>query len=80
MRTTPRFEHDCADPGCCRFVGQTLRCDVYTSRAGGLIMRRGSEGPDYSSWPSLRHARLSARDDPEVFHAVQLVDQPVESV
>lgn len=78
MQIQPRFEHDCANPGCCRFAGQTLRCDVYTHRGirgeQGLIMRRSSDGPDYSSWPDLRYARMSAQQDPEVFHALQLVD------
>lgn len=78
MQTTPRFKHDCTSPGCCLFAGRTLHCDVYThtSRGGepGLIMRRSSEGPDYSSWPALRYARMLAQQDPEVFHAVQLAE------
>lgn len=78
MSNQPLFEHDCANPGCCRFAGRTLRCDVWTHRGitgeQGLIMRRSSDGPDYSSWPDLRYARMSAQLDPEVFHAVQLVE------
>lgn len=78
MQTTPRFTHDCTQPGCCRFVGRTLRTDVYTHRStlgeAGLIMRLSDDGPDYRSWPSLRYARLAAQDDAEVFHALQLVE------
>ena len=78
MQTTPRFTHDCNDPGCCTFVGRTMRCDVYTygSLRGerGIIMRRSSDGPDYSSWPEMRFARMAAQHDAEVFHAVQLVE------
>jgi hypothetical protein len=77
MQTTPRFDHDCINPGCCTFAGRTLRCDVYTHRSmlgeRGLIMRASSDGPDYRSWPSLRYAEMSARDDAEVFHALELV-------
>lgn len=78
MRTTPRFKHDCIDEGCCRFVGRTLRCDVYTHRSvmgeQGMIMRSGDDGPDYRSWPGLTYARMAADHDPEVFHALQLVE------
>lgn len=78
MRITPRFEHDCVNPGCCTFVGRTLRCDVYTYKSSlgeqGIIMRHGSDGPDYSSWPLMRYARMAAHDDAEMYHAVQMVD------
>ena len=43
MQITPSFEHDCTNPGCCTFVGRTLRCDVYKTRSGGLIMRDGED-------------------------------------
>lgn len=74
MQTTPRFEHDCNDPGCCTFVGRTMRCDVYRTRGGGLIMREGDDGPSYRSYPTMRIAQLVAHDDAETFHAVQLVE------
>ena len=76
----PRFAHNCTIPGCCRFVGQTMSTDVYVCRGigdndePGLIMRYSSDGAGYSSWPALRYARLSAATNPEVFHAVQLVE------
>lgn len=77
MQTRPRFEHDCINPNCCRFVGRTLHCDVYTHRSigneQGVIMRHSSDGPDYSSWPALRYADMSAQNDAEVFHAVSMV-------
>lgn len=79
MGTTPRFEHDCTNPGCCRFAGRTLRCDVYAyaSMLGetGVIMRRGDDGPDYSSYPTMRYARRVAEQDAETRHAVDLVDR-----
>ena len=74
MQITPRFEHDCTNPGCCTFVGRTLRCDVYTTRSGGLIMRDGDDGPDYRSYPTMQIALLVAENDAEAFHAVQLVE------
>jgi len=74
MQITPRFEHDCTNPGCCTFVGRTLRCDVYTTRGGGLIMRDGDDGPDYRSYPTMQIALLVAENDAEAFHAVQLVE------
>ena len=74
MLTTPRFIHDCTNPGCCTFVGRTLRCDVYGSRSGGLIMRHGDDGPDYRSYPTRGIARMAAEDNAETFHAVQLVE------
>lgn len=80
MQTTPRFKHDCLIPGCCLFRGRTLRSDVYTTNHQGesgrigLLMRQGDDGPDYRSWPEFRYARLSAQDDAEVFHALQLAE------
>jgi hypothetical protein len=78
MRTTPRFEHDCINPDCCRFVGRTLRCDVYVYRSvlgeQGVIMRTSSDGPDYSSTPSMEWFRRLAEVDAEAFHALQLVE------
>jgi hypothetical protein len=84
MRTnTPRFEHDCLRPGCCRYAGRTLNCDVYAYGSmldeTGMIMRRSDDGPDYSSWPALRYAEMAAAEDAEVFHAVQLVNTLLES-
>lgn len=77
MKVQPRFTHDCVNPSCCRFVGQTVNCDVYMypSALGetGLIMRRGDQAPDYSSWPALRYAELSAAHDVEVTQALELV-------
>lgn len=70
-----RFEHDCTNPGCCTFVGRTLHADVYTTRSGGLILREGSEGPDYRSYPTMAMARLVAEHSPEVYHAVQLAEK-----
>ena len=74
----PRFEHDCTNPGCCTFVGRTLRCDVYVHGSilgeKGMIMRSSSDGPDYRSWPALSYARRVAEHDAEVFHAVQLAE------
>lgn len=69
-----RFEHDCLNPGCCTFVGRTLRSDVYVTRSGGLIMRDGNDGPDYRSYPTMAIARMVAARCPEGFHAVQLAD------
>lgn len=74
MQTTPRFKHDCENPGCCEFVGRTLRCDVYKTRSGGLIMRGSDDGPDYRSYPTMMMARVVAKRDAEAFHAVQLVE------
>lgn len=74
MQTTPRFTHDCTNPGCCTFVGRTLRCDVYKTREGGLIMRDGDDGPDYRSYPAMRFAHMVAERDAETFHAVQLAE------
>ncbi len=78
MQTTPRFQHDCTNPGCCTFIGRTMRCDVYSYRSSlgepGMIMRWSSDGPDYSSWPMMRYAVMAAETDAEVFHAVQLVE------
>lgn len=71
MQTTPRFVHDCVT-GCCTFVGRTMRCDVYKTRDGGLIMRDGDGGPDYRSYPTMMIARMVAEEDAEAFHAVQL--------
>lgn len=76
---TPRFEHDCASIGCCRFVGLTLNCDVYYTRTGGVIMRASSEGADYRSYPSLTIAQVIAARSAETFHAVQLVQQHLDS-
>lgn len=77
MKTTPRFQHDCHRPDCCRYVGQTLTSDVYVYAGPlgqpGVLMRHGDEGPDYITWPTLDLARWAAQDHPEVFHAVQLV-------
>jgi hypothetical protein len=74
----PRFEHDCTNPGCCRFVGRTLRCDVYvygSALAGpGIIMRSSSDGPDYRSYPTMGMARMVAERDAETFHAVHLAE------
>ena len=82
MQVTPRFIHDCVT-GCCRFAGRTLRCDVYVygSMLGetGMIMRHSDDGPDYSSYPAMRYARMSAERDAEVFHAVQLAEALVNS-
>ena len=76
--TQPRFEHDCTSPGCCRFVGRTLRCDVYVygSLLGekGIIMRSSSDGPDYRSYPTMGMACMVAAEDAEAFHAVQLAE------
>lgn len=76
--TQPRFTHDCTNPGCCTFVGRTLRCDVYVygSILGekGIIMRSSSDGPDYSSYPTMDIARRVAEVDAETFHAVQLAE------
>lgn len=71
MQVTPRFVHDCVT-GCCTFVGRTMRCDVYTTRGGGLIMRDGDDGPSYHSYPTMGIARMVAEEDAEAFHAVQL--------
>ena len=71
---TPRFTHDCAQKDCCTFLGQTLTCDVYISRGGTVILREGDEGPDYRSYSSENLARHLAKDDPEMFHALQLVE------
>lgn len=83
MQTTPQFEHDCINPGCCRFAGRTLRCDVYvyTSMMGetGVIMRRSDDGPDYSSYPAMRYAHMAAAQDAETFHAVQLAEALVNA-
>jgi hypothetical protein len=79
MQTTPRFTHDCTDAGCCRFVGRTLRCDVYTTRGGGLIMRDGDDGPSYRSYPTMGIARMVALRDAEAFHAMQLAEASQES-
>jgi len=74
MKATPRFAHDCGT-GCCTFVGRTLHADVYTTRSGGLILREGSEGPDYRSYPTMAMARRVAEHRPEVYHAVQLAEK-----
>jgi hypothetical protein len=79
MQTTPRFTHDCTDAGCCRFVGRTFRCDVYTTRGGGLIMRHGDDEPSYRSYPTMGIARMVAEQDAEAFHAVQLAEASQES-
>jgi len=54
----PRFIHDCTDPVCCLYAGETLHCDVYITRSGGLMMRDGDDGPRYRSsiltWLSRR--------------------------
>lgn len=72
--TTPRFLHDCENPGCCTFMGRTMLCDVYTTRSGGLIMRDGDDGPSYRSFPTMMLAHMVADIDAEVFHAVQLAE------
>jgi len=73
--TTPQFEHDCVNVGCCTFVGRTLNCDVYSTRTGGILMRASSEGADYRSYPSMAIAQMAAARSAETFHAVQLVEQ-----
>jgi hypothetical protein len=74
---TPRFTHDCDNPGCCIFLGQTLSCDVYMYRSilneNGILMRYSSDGPDNSTWPSLHYARMS--QDSEVLQAVALAEE-----
>ncbi len=56
----PRHEHDCD----CAFVGRMDRVghpdenDVYYCE-GTLIIRKGSEGPDYASFP-VEVARMAA--------------------
>jgi hypothetical protein len=75
MQASPRFEHDCADIGCCTFVGRTLRSDVYQTRGGGIIMRMGSDGADYRSYSTMQIAHKVAERDAETFHAVQLVER-----
>lgn len=67
-----RFAHDCTNPGCCTFVGETLNCDIYITRSRGLLMRFSNDGPDYRSFPSMDIAGRVARRDAEVFHAIQL--------
>ena len=56
----PRFTHDCTNPGCCTFVGATNHHDVYVTRGGGLIMRWGDDGPEYSSMPTRGLAEMVA--------------------
>ena len=75
MQTIPRFTHDCVNPGCCTFVGRTLRSDVYATRSGGIVMRWGNDGPEYSSLPTMGLAHRVAEGDAEWFHAVQLVEK-----
>jgi hypothetical protein len=77
--TSPRFKHDCTGQNCCRFVGRTRVYDVYLYNASdvdgpGVLLRYGDDGPDYTSWPAMRYARLVAEGDSDVFHAVQLVE------
>lgn len=69
----PRFIHDCVNPGHCTFVGRTLRCDVYVTRGNDWVFMRhdDDEFTGYRGY-SGEKARLTARDDAEVFHAVQL--------
>jgi hypothetical protein len=78
METTPRFQHDCVRPDCCRYVGQTLTSDVYVYPGPlgqtGLLMRHGSDGPDYITWPTMALARRAAQNRPEVLHAVRLAE------
>lgn len=83
--TKPRFKHDCDDANCCTFLGQTLKCDVYlvskTAFGGpGLVMRRGSDGDDYSSFPKLEYARQVAEVCAETFHAVHMAEDKLEEI
>lgn len=53
MKQTPRHKHDCSD---CTFLGTFHGADMYFCRAWGakrvtLILRDGSEGPEYDSLP-----------------------------
>jgi len=70
--TGPKFVHDCTNIDCCTFVGRTLRCDVYRTRDGGLILRDGNDGPDYRCYPTVQIALLVAQHDAETLHAAQL--------
>lgn len=75
MQAVPRFVHDCNNPNCCKFVGNTLHYDVYyTVRDGGLAMRNGNRWSSYRSYLTLAHACLVAEVDAQVFQAVQLVE------
>jgi len=72
----PRFTHDCSDPGCCTFAGQTrLGHDVYSTRAGGVVIRHGDDGPDYISYPSMQLAGRLASADLNTADALRLVEQ-----
>lgn len=68
--------HDCE---CCRLVANLYSAehthhDVYTCEGGNsLVIRHGSDGPDYSSFP-LEIARLVAAQDSMWAAAVQALD------
>lgn len=46
----PHFKHDCMDPTCCRYAGSMDDADVYLTKSGDVIIRRGDEGADYSCY------------------------------
>lgn len=63
--TSPRYTHDCK---ACRFIsalydnGEVLDAYVCTGKDKSLILRYGSDGPDYESWPAdmVRSGMLAA--------------------
>lgn len=54
--TKPKFIHDCAEYGCCEFLGHFHGHDVWFSAKGGpgatMCVRYGNEGSEYSSYPA----------------------------
>ena len=67
--TGPKFEHDCRNPDCCRFLGHGEGVDVYSYNSmlegtRGVIIRRSSDGPDYSAISPIDWLeRIAARPD-----------------
>lgn len=73
----PRFKHDCTNPECCIYIGQTPDADVYTYRnhgtmERGLILRFSDRREDNHTYFTLSYA--ASMNDPTVAAALRLIE------
>jgi hypothetical protein len=60
------------DPACCRYAGSVGGKDVYQSSEGSVLIRFGSDGPDYSSYPQQIVAMVAEQNE-TVKQAVEMI-------
>lgn len=81
---SPRYRHDCAYEGCCRFYGQIGGADFWMTRRSSvpsIILRYSDDGPDYRITPIdnvRRDIRFFAQHQPEYVAALAMYDAAQE--